>query len=395
MLASVIPLAVSFIAVFTPPAGVLDSQASLFWWLLASVLLLRTALTFFMVPYLALGAEISSDYHERTRLSSARVNLGWFVGVLVPASSLALLFTPSGDTDGRFVADNYVHYGMLSAFGVIIASLICINGTKAYIPKLTGARASGSKGMWRDIVTTFRNRNFRLVVLLETVIGGMGGIISTLLMVYYTYFWLLDTKDISAMLAGPPLMAVLIVTTSSSFINQRLEKQQLLKVSCILGGLNLLWLTPLKLFEVLPQEQWLVLLLIYLNYVIHITFVIIRSVSALSLLADIADEQDLATGQRQEGVMFAVAFFASKFVSGFGYLVAGPFLDAIGLQTGMQPGETPDSVIWGLGLMMGPGLGIMLILPAWWASRIRLNKESHRQIQQSLRARDAAASAEG
>ena len=63
----------------------------------------------------------------------------------------------------------------------------------------------------------------------------------------------------------------------------------------------------------------------------------------------------MATGQRQEGVIFAVAFFSSKFMGAFGYVIAGPFLDLIGLQAGAQPGEVSSTVTWGLGLTYGPG----------------------------------------
>ena len=388
MVVSVLPLALSFIGLFWPPQQVLGSQLTMFYWLLGTVLLLRTALTFFMVPYLALGAEISTDYHERTRLSNARTNLGWFVGVLVPATSLAFLFTSDTAVDGRFISDNYHQYGLLSALGIICASWICLRGTWGYIPTLPKADDTTENSLWHDIRDTFRNRNFRYMVGLETLIGGIGGIISTLLMVYYTYFWQLETSEISLLFAGPPLLAVLLVTTSAKFMNERLEKQQLLRLSCVAGAINLLWLTPLALLDLLPGNHTLVLTLIYLNWTIHITFVIIRTVSMFSLLADIADEQDLSTGRRQEGVMFAAAFFAAKFISGFGYLVAGPFLDVIGLETGMQPGETPPSVFWGLGLVMGPGLAVMLVIPAWMAFRLDLNMKNQLDIQQTLKARD-------
>lgn len=85
--------------------------------------------------------------------------------------------------------------------------------------------------------------------------------------------------------------------------------------------------------------------------------------------------------------MFAAAFFAAKFISGFGYLVAGPFLDLIGLQSGMMPGETPDSVFWGLGLIMGPGLGLMLAIPAWMAFKLDLSMAGQLKTQQALRTR--------
>ena len=394
MVASVLPLALGFIAIFWPPDWVIGSRLSLFCWLLGSVLLLRTALTFFMVPYLALGAEISSDYHERTLLASARVNLGWFVGVLVPSISLALVFTPEAGVDGRFVVGHYHSYGLLSALGVLGASVICIRGTSAYIPTLPRGTGTGSSGLWRDITGTFRNRNFRLVVVLETVVGGMGGIISILLMVTYTYFGQLDTAAIAVLIAGPNLLAVGLATTASRVIDRRLEKQELLRLSCVLGALNLLWLTPLKLLGWLPENGTFVLALIFLNYTLNTTFSILRTVSSHALLADIADEQDLATGRRQEGVMFAAAFFAAKFISGFGFLVGGPFLDLIGLETGMQPEDAPFSTVLGLGLIMGPGLAMLLAIPAWVAFRIDLNRDSQLAIQMALRARNSAAAGE-
>ncbi|MEM8561004.1 MAG: MFS transporter [Pseudomonadota bacterium] len=390
MALAVIPLALGFIGMFWPPDFVLNTQMALFYWLLGSVLLLRTALTFFMVPFLALGAEISTDYNERTRLASVRTNLGWFLGVLVPSLSLAIIFTPEAGTDGRFILEHYHVYGVLCAVGVLIASTICLLGTRSYIPSLRQNQVDEQTNLLRDIASTFRIKNFRIVVLLETVLGGMGGIIATLLMVTYTYFWELDTGTTSLLFAGPPLLAVLLVTTSGDWLNKRLEKQQVLQMSCLLGALNLLWLTPLKLAGLLPENSGFVFALIFINYTLNTAFTIWRTVSSHALLADIADEQDLATGKRQEGVMFAAAFFASKFITGLGYLIGGPFLDLIGLEAGMQPGEAPASVIWGLGLITGPGLAVLLVIPTWLAFKLKLDRKMQRDIQENLRQRDSS-----
>ena len=73
MIAAVIPMAAGFVMLYGPPGSVLSDQGQLFTWLLISLLLVRTALTFFMVPYLALGAEITEDYHERTQLTAAQL----------------------------------------------------------------------------------------------------------------------------------------------------------------------------------------------------------------------------------------------------------------------------------------------------------------------------------
>jgi GPH family glycoside/pentoside/hexuronide:cation symporter len=87
MIAAVIPMAAGFIMLYGPPDNVLNDQMQLFTWLLISILLVRTALTFFMVPYLALGAEIIDDYHERSQLAGMRTNVAWFITTLVSASA--------------------------------------------------------------------------------------------------------------------------------------------------------------------------------------------------------------------------------------------------------------------------------------------------------------------
>jgi glycoside/pentoside/hexuronide:cation symporter, GPH family len=170
-------------------------------------------------------------------------------------------------------------------------------------------------------------------------------------------------------------------------LNKHLEKQQLLQLSCALGTLNFLWLTPLEMFDWLPADGGIVVSLIFLNYAIWVTASIVRTVSNHALLADIADEHELESGQRQEGVMFAAAFFAAKFISGFGYLVAGPFLDIIGLQAGTLPGDAPRSVILGLGIMMGPALALLMLIPLWMSLKLNVSMAGHTAVQQALHER--------
>ena len=70
----------SFIMVFTVPA--FDSQAALLIYVVVALLLNATAYTVFNVPYLAMPAEMTESYHERTRLMSYRVGAVAFGQVL-------------------------------------------------------------------------------------------------------------------------------------------------------------------------------------------------------------------------------------------------------------------------------------------------------------------------
>ncbi len=384
MIAAVIPVSVGFIMLYGPPESVLSDQGQLFTWLLISMLLVRTALTFFMVPYLALGAEITYDYHERTQLAAIRTNLAWLTGTLAAATALLFLFNEENGADGRFVIDNYHFFGWVNGLLVILCSVICIAGTWQYIPKLANRTTHASSAVLRDIFIIFRNKNLSSVVILDMAVGGIGSITATLLLVTYTYFWQLDATQTSILFAGPILLAVLVSTTFSGLLNRLLEKQQILRLTCALTSINLIWLTPLKLFDLLPDNNTLVFALICVNWAVHMTMTILRVITVHSLLADIVDEQELVTGQRQEGIIFAVAFFSSKFMGAVGYVIAGPLLDLIGLQAGAQPGEVPSTVIWGLGLTMGPGLAIIMLLPVWMSFKVKMSHASHLEVREAL-----------
>lgn len=64
-----LPLAATIYLIFHPPDGMLDSQASLFVWFLVFTVLMRTFTTLFAVPHLAMGAELSDDYIQRSKVT--------------------------------------------------------------------------------------------------------------------------------------------------------------------------------------------------------------------------------------------------------------------------------------------------------------------------------------
>ena len=55
---------------WVPPSGI--STDALLAWLVFWLLVQRLLSTFYAVPYLALGTELTHDYHERTRLTVVR-----------------------------------------------------------------------------------------------------------------------------------------------------------------------------------------------------------------------------------------------------------------------------------------------------------------------------------
>ncbi|MFK7977532.1 MAG: MFS transporter [Halioglobus sp.] len=393
MIIGTVPLAASFVMIFSPADFVLNTQGPLFGWLLFCVLMMRTFLTVFYIPHKAMGAEISDDYLERSSIVNFRTNLAWIVGVTLPAIALALLFGDVGETDGRLVSANYQLYGWASFVLVVLASAICIVGSWKFIPRLRSVaqrsveESPGFMGMVRDTAATLQNANFRRIFILEIAVGGTMGVTGALQMITWTYFWELSSGDIAVLLLAS-LVAVACTFPSVAWLGKHWEKQTLLKYAVIGLFFNSLWFVPGRLLGVLPENGTTILfILIFTNAAITTGLTILRTVSLYSILADIADEHELATGRRQEGVFFAASTFALKFVMGFGYMIGGPLLDFVGLQGGVAPGEATDSALFGIGMVVGPIVTVTLLVPWWMAARIDVSKEKLRDVQAALQER--------
>ncbi len=95
MYASAIPLAVTFGCIFSPLEGL--GQIGLFLWLMGFAILVRASMSLYHVPHMALGAELTSDYYERTVVVAYRSGFGTLGIALV--LGLILFFATPGVQD--------------------------------------------------------------------------------------------------------------------------------------------------------------------------------------------------------------------------------------------------------------------------------------------------------
>lgn len=394
MIIGALPLAASFVLIFSPAEFVQNTQGPLFVWLLFCVLVMRTFLTIFYIPHKAMGAEISDDYIERSSIVNFRTNLGYIAGMGLPAFAFIMIFVDVDTIDGRLVYSNYQVYGWLSFTMVIVASAICIVGSWKFIPRLKSVaqrsvdESPGFRGLVLDTIETLKNSNFRRIFVLEIATGGTLGIMGALNMITLTYFWEFTSADIAVLMLAS-LLAVACVFPGLGLMSKHLEKQTILKLAVMGLFFNSLWLVPGRLLGILPENgTTLLFVLVFVNTACSTGLGIMRTVSIYSILADIADENELATGRRQEGVFFAATTFALKFVMGFGYMVGGPLLDFVGLHGGVAPGEASESALFGIGIVVGPVVTVMMLIPWWMAARLDVSKDRLSEVQTALQERE-------
>ena len=122
-------------------------------------------------------------------------------------------------------------------------------------------------------------------------------------------------------------------------------------------------------------------------YLLTLTFGVILLISAMSALADIADEHELHTHRRQEGIFYAARSFFAKASSGLGHLLAGIAIDIIDFPVGAEPGTVDPEIIFRLGLIDGPIAVVPGVIAVFFYLRYNLTRRRHTEIQAQLKAR--------
>lgn len=398
MILSILPLAGGFVALFNPPTLILSNVNYLAGWLLFWSLWIRTALTMFAIPHLSMTAEITQDYHERSRLLAMRTGFLFLFALLLPSLSLASFFGETNGVDGRFVADNYIVYGWVSAVIVCLAAMIAIGGTWKFIDNTKIATekmpsSAGLGGMLRDFFSTFRNVNFRNVLYYDLGATASYGITITLNIIIWTYFWELDADQTGLTLGLSVLIAVPLAWLSLGWISRRWPKHQIIRYAVVIMLIDLSWLFPLRIFEIIPANGHpIIFALIILQNTIFMYFFILRIVSISSITADLTDEHEVNSGKRQEGGFYSVLLFTTKMGTAVGPLYGGIALDLVGLTDEMRPGEveqyTLNNLMWAKLLAIAPLMAI-----AWYFTfRFSMTEERLLSIQQKLNDRHRSAS---
>lgn len=147
-----IALAVCFALLFAGPD--LDSRVFDTVWVLVAFLACATAYAFFQVPYVAMPAEITDSYAERTRLMTWRVAILAFTILLAGASAPAIR-DAIGGRDGHRVM------GLAMALLILLGALLAYRGTRSAPVGVADAGAGTLRDQLRLVAGA---RDFRLLL---------------------------------------------------------------------------------------------------------------------------------------------------------------------------------------------------------------------------------------
>ncbi|WP_430414286.1 MFS transporter [Parasphingorhabdus sp.] len=394
MYAAAIPVAVSYYFIWTPPEG--WSDQALFWYIVVLAVTIRTFITVYETPSTALAPELTDNYDERSSILSYRYFFGWTGGNAMAVIAFALIF-PAFVTvayaNGQFNPDAYAFYGLVGSLVIFSAIMISALGTHRYIPHLRQAppkREMTLKMIFAEIYGTVASGSFFALFCASLLAFTASGLSAGLIFYFTTYFWGFTTEQIGAITLGV-FFSAFIGGGLAPIVTRKLGKKR----GALIVGLIAFVGAPLPIFlrliDVLPANGtpeifWIVLI----TNTLDVGLIICYQILAASMMADLVEQGEAKTGNRSEGLFFAAATFMRKFGEGFGIVIAGFILSAVGVAAGAQQGELSDETLWNLGAVYVPVILGLFLTVIGIISFYKIDRTKHEETLRELTARKSA-----
>jgi len=358
-------------------------------WFFINIILVKTFLTVFGTPYIALGAELSSDYNERTLIQSIRT-VFFILGVFsATALVLYLFFKPTEEYYlGQLNPGAYANMGIASSIVMIISGIIVFITTYKYLPYLYKFTENKNPEPFKllneirqliiDFKTALDNYDFRSVVLGYLSTNLTVALFTAVGLHVFTYTFEMNNTEI-AIIIGTQFLVSIISQPFWVTVSAKIDKRP-----TVLIGLGFSLVAAfIFLFSVFNRAY------IANHHLFLLPFAFMAGFGngslftlPASMVADIIDVEELKTGVRLEGIYYGCLTFSYKTSQSIAILSLGIILDVIGFDPNLA--VQPDFTLLFIGLILAVG-GIITICFAFkFYNNYKLTHSIVENVQEKL-----------
>jgi len=355
----------------------------LFTWLM----LAKTFMTIYATPYTALGAELSSDYNERTSIQGFKT-VFFILGLTFSSVAMYLFFNPTEEyPTGQLNPNAYKKMAIVSSLIVIVFGMACYLATKKYIPllpkyqKQDNDNVSKVTSLFKGFLKILKIKDYRMVVLGYLFTNISSALLSNIGIHVFTYTFKLDNKVI-AYIFGLLFLTSILSQPLWMYISKKTDKKPsvMIGLSCsIAGGVIFLIMLAFKAS-------------IAGNFTYFIPFSVLSGFGIgglfslpLSMIADTIDLEELNTGERSEGTFYGCLTLFYKLSQSISIFLLGLILDV--LEFDSENPVQPESTVITLGLVLAFGCIMSFIVALICYSRYSLDRETVINIQKQNKER--------
>lgn len=320
-------------------------------------------LTIFSVPYVAMGYEMSDDFHERTSIMATAQWIGQWAWVIAPWFWVIMYdpdWFPNADTATRTLAV-YVGIGcaflaMVPAIFVKSESTLNDDSLKPVTLKTIG---SSLKQILSGFKQAFQSKPFRKLCISTFFIFNAFNTVaafSFFIVVYHLFGGNANEAGVWPTIFGSlgALITTFLVIPIVARMSRKMGKKNAFMWSQAISivGYLLLW------FLFIPGKPYMfIFALPFFAFGIGSLFTLM-----MSMTADVCDLDELENGQRREGIFGAIYWWMVK----FGFAIAGALSGIILSIVGLNPdlAVQPEGAVTGLRLFFSgvPIFGTLIAL---------------------------------
>nr|WP_195908673.1 MFS transporter [Novosphingobium sp. Gsoil 351] len=381
---------------FRPPEGL--GPTGLLVWLAVTNTLLLQMMTIYHTPHLAFGGEMSEGYLERSSVMAHNTFMMFVGDTVATLLTLRLFFAPEpGLPNGALDASRYPVFAL--AIPALVGTILFASTwwTRSRIPFVSqpapGTERLSLRSFGGDVRRALVNRNYVVLLFALLFFSLMTGVRNGLSLYVGSYFWRFDNNQLSWFVLGN-IGGYLLAAAIVKPLHERLDKRWSGALSsltyAIVPGIPLL-LGYLGILR--PGMPGLLAILIAFGVFQHASYSILTT-TIRSALADIADENELRFGLRQEGVLYSVRTFFQRIDSAVGTAFAGMVLALVAFPAKAQPGHVDNAVLGGLALAYVAASLPGLVATGFYAM-MRVTRESYHATRQALAAERSTQPAPG
>ena len=385
MFISFIPMSVGYILLFAPRQDWDLSQNDLFLWMTIFTIITRIGMTLFDIPHRAFGGEITKNYEERTLLMSWREMFAWIAGLGNAFLGYGVFFSSTTEyPQGQLNPDAWFPFALTGAILMIISVLYCSYTTKDQAKNLS--KWSGTISLLsilKELKIALSNRSFMIFFFGNLFLSLSWGLANTLTLFVNTYFWDFEATQIKYFLPVYFVGTIFAFYLTPKMV-KRFNKRNIVLICIGMVGL----LSPLAFIlynlGLTPENGSYELVFFISTFLVFlVTFNIVGIMVRDSMIGDIADEVELQSGKRQEGILFAAVGFMQKLNAGLGTFFAGQVLSLINFDRLNHTAEQAYT----LAFVQGPVTTLLMIIPIIIFSMYSLTAQRHRDILEKLKSR--------
>ncbi len=341
-----------------------DSPAFLFGHLLVAYVLVNTGMTLLDLPQSSLSAELSRKATERNKLLASRMGfgiLGLAVGSALPGLYLATV--ENADSSAALADSRQVSAWILAGIVVLTASLtkLGVRGRE----RLTSQQAASELPDWSEVRAIFKDRAFMHLVW-AGIIAAIGRTVNAALaLMYYRFVLVLSEAEVTQAIL--PVFTLSIVFSIPGWIalSKRYGKQ--LPACVAVGGLGIMGILA---YPILPEGLlWPPLIVSVIGGVLSGAVFLVDS-----MITDLIDLNEVATGKRKESLYFAVWKSALKVARALAFVAIGLGLQVMELDLSRE--TVSESAQWGIIFLFGFLVGLCFVVAGWRIYRADIPKPS-------------------